>query len=254
MSEDCGAPSDSAAGAPGSAADTNTASADTGNALGVGDDAAAGHGEAQQGSAPQSGGFLFNGRLYRDQAHAEQAYKAQVGRVPEVQRQNAEYQRQVAQYEAELQALRQAVASQGYQGQGQGRQYGGQEAQSFAKELADSGELEFIANLADTHTVGHAMYAMAEAMEKRMESQFQQFEAEKVIPFQMQQEIQQGTQRLLNNVKPMLSEFPELEADADLVPEAAEAQDFVLNAVRGFPPEWLRGTPAAGEGAAAQTA
>jgi len=70
MSEDFGAPSGSAAGAPGSAADTNTASADTGNAPGVGDDAAAGHGEAQQGSAPQSGGFLFNGRLYRDQAHA----------------------------------------------------------------------------------------------------------------------------------------------------------------------------------------
>ena len=239
MSEDFGAPSGSAASTPGSAADTNTASADTGNALGVGDDAAAGHGEAQQDSAPQSGGFLFNGRLYRDQAHAEQAYKAQVGRVPEVQRQNAEYQRQVTQYEYELQALRQAVASQGYQGQEQGGQQGGQDAQSFAKELANSGELEFIASLAETQGVGHAMYAMAEAMEKRMQTQLQQFEAEKVMPFQMQQEVQQGTQRLLNNVKPMLSEFPELEADADLVPEAAEAQEFVLNAVRGFPPEWL---------------
>src|SRR3972149_4573009 len=119
----------------------------SGNALGGGDDAAAGHGEAQQGSAPQSGGFLFNGRLYRDQAHAEQAYKAQVGRVPEVQRQNAEYQRQVAQYESELQALRQAVASQGYQGQGQGRPQDGQDAQSFAKELGNSGGVGVIAGL-----------------------------------------------------------------------------------------------------------
>jgi len=239
MSEDFGAPSGSAGSTPGSAADTQSASADTGNAPGTGDDAAAGQGEAQQGSAPQSGGFLFNGRMYRDQAHAEQAYKAQVGRVPEVQRQNAEYQRQVAQYEAELQALRQAVSMQGYPGQGQGRQQGVQDPQPFAKELADSGELEFIANLAETQGVGHAMYAMAEAMEKRMQAQFQQFEAEKVMPFQMQQEVQQGTQRLLNNVKPMLSEFPELEADADASPEAAEAQEYVLNAVKSFPPEWL---------------
>lgn len=219
-------------------------SADTGNAPGAGADGVAGGGDLAQGqpSAPQTGQYLFRGRTFRDQKHAEEVFGGEVDRVRGVQRQNADLQKQLEAASAELTALRGLLS----QGQVPGRMQGAPQApqndgvpQSFADKLAKSGDLQFITQLAEEKGIGHAIYELARLMDQHTQEQINGFRDREIAPFIQNYEIQQGVSQLMGSVKQILPEFPELEADPEQNPEAAEAQQYVLERVKAFPPEWL---------------
>lgn len=219
-------------------------SAVSGNAPGNGVDGGVGGGDLAQAtaSASQPGQYLFRGRTFRDQRHAEEVLGGEIDRVRGVQRQNSELQKQVEAANAELNALRGLLS----QGQMPGRMQGMPQApqndgapQSFADKLAKSGDLDFIAQLAEEKGISHAMYEMARLMDQHTQEQIQGFRDQEITPFIRNYEMQQGLSRVMGSVKPVLAEFPELEADPEQSPEAAEAQQFVLERVKAFPREWL---------------
>lgn len=129
-----------------------------------------------------------------------------------------------------------------FAGQGQGSPQavqGGGAPGSFAERLATSGDLDFISQLAEEKGIGHAMFEMARLMEQHTQEQIQGIRDQEITPFIENFQLQQGVTQLLSSVKPILSEFPELEADSDTSPEVAEAHEYVLNTLKDLPPAWL---------------
>lgn len=246
MSEATGsAPAESAASAPGSSAagdvGQSSGAVDSGHAPGFGDAGAVG--SAPDSAAAQTPAeYVFAGRRYRDQKHAESAIQAQIGRTPEVQRQNALYQRQLAEMQQEMRALRaMAAAFQGGQG-GQGRQP--EIPQSLADQLNKSGDLEWFSKLAEDPEIGlkGALYAFTQAQEKQAEAREQAFLEKHVQPLLLQQQFGNAMSRVSGVHRQLQQEFPELD-DSNEAPGADEARQEILGIIQNFPREMLVNQP-----------
>jgi hypothetical protein len=161
-----------------------------------------------------------------------------------LQRQNADITKQLQQREAEIATLR-SLAQQGpVQGAAQGQKSSG--PPSFADELANSGELELFAKIAQDPEMGmgHAMYAMAQAFDKRLTSAMEQVQSETIQPLIRRQDGAEKMARVFSTVKEMSSDFPELVDYGENTPEdIAEAQQTILGMLEQLPPEWLANKP-----------
>lgn len=257
MSESMSAPAASAASesapASGAASDVlgQSGAGDIGNAPGVGQDAIAGDGSAQDSPAVTTPAeFIFNGRRYRDQAHAENAIQAMIGRVPHVQQENAQYQRQLAELQHELEALR-ALGLDPSAVQGGHEEKKAKEA--LQETLAKSGDLDFIAQLAEDPNIGlkGAIYELSRIMDERAEAREQAFLEQHVQPIIMQGKTEQTMTQVSRTLRELAQEFPELDPNNES-PEAQQAQAFVLPLVKKlFKPEALAEMPDAVLGLAA---
>lgn len=226
------------------------ASAVPGNAPEGGGDALAGvSGQGGELSSAAPSLFRFGGRDWQSLKHAEDAIKAQIGRTPEIQRQNAGYQKQITEMQAEMQALRRMAMSGTPQGPGPGGPQGRQGQggpRSLVQELEATGELGYIQHIAQDPDIGipGAVVAMGEALEKRMESRVERMLSEHVAPLAQQFQMQQGLAQFFGGAKPIIAQFPEL-ADDNQAPEAIEAREQVLQVLQTLPPEWLAQHPEA---------
>jgi hypothetical protein len=257
MSEGTGAPvgDTSAATAPegttAAVGSESQASAAVGNAPDGGVDAGAG--SVAQGTDPSAqqaaAEYLFGGRKFRDQKHAEDYFRSQAGRTPELQRQMAAFQAEKAQMQAEIEALRASVV--GRQGQGQVQaspqavQGASGQPKSFADELAQGGDLKFMRELAENPEYGleGALYVLAQKMDERVGSRVDQLKSETIDPYVHRNEQAQVVARTFGAAKNLAQNgFPELD-DSNQSPEAAEAQQEILERLKEMSPEFVRKNP-----------
>lgn len=259
MSEETGsvpALSGGDASAPSTPAETSSqssVSAPAGSAPGGGVDAGTA-GEATGTPAAQSAAqFAFLKRKFNDQKHAEEVLGSEIGMTRGLQRQNAELTKRLSTMEAELNALRPLVVErQTPRGQGQGVREGASApgaSQSFAKELAESGELELIAKIAADPEMGmgHAMYRMAELLDQRNSKQLEQLRGEVTGTLEereARQKQQVAVARGLTAAKSLVTDYPELDND-NQSDEAIEAQQAILDIITNLPqgPQWLATDP-----------
>lgn len=255
MSETQSAPvGDSAAtSAPGTAAagDVGQSGAgDFGNAPEVDSGATAGEGTAPDlaaGATPAE--FLFGGRKYRDQAHAENAISAMIGRQPHIQRENAAMQRRLAEMEAELQALHALGLSPGATQGGREEQ---KAAEALHEKLAKSGDLDFIAQLAENPEIGikGALYELQRLNDERAAAREQAFLENHIQPMLMQREVETAMTGVSRTLRELSQEYPELDPSNESE-EAQQAQAVILPMIeRLFKPEALAEMPDAVLGAA----
>ena len=233
--------------------DVVSASAGSGNAPGAGVDAVAGsETPGQPAETAAQARFRILNREFNDQKHAETVLGGEITRARSTQRELAEAKKQLEAYNAELGALRQMVAGRAGQTPGQGVDGGRQApsgARSFAKELAESGELEVIAKIAADPEMGlgHAMYRMAELMDERANSQVSQVREE--IRAEMAQQQTRSTQeravaKAIGSLGSLKADYPELDPQ-NQSEEAIEAQQAILEIIKSLPQgaQWLASEP-----------
>jgi hypothetical protein len=165
--------------------------------------------------------------------------------LPGVQRKLAESERKIQALESAL-AMREAGVSIG-QGQGQNAPRGQEsagESKSFAQELAESKDLQLIAEMAEDPKIGlaGALYHMADLMDNRHQKQLDGLRSEFTGEFQQQSLRQQQHQAVAKSfgiVKSLATEYPELD-ESNQSDEAYEAQQAVLETLEAqFTPEQL---------------
>jgi len=249
MSEATGAPAGGMAGgesspSPAAAGSDGQTGATTGYAPGS-MDAGAGDGSAQLDSAVAAPAeFSFGGRKYRDQSHAENAIAAMIGRQPQVQHENAELRRQLNQMQAELQALHAL-------GVDPGSIQGGQEGNKTAEEalqdrLAKSGDLDFLAQLAEDPKVGlrGALYEYTRLMDERAAAREQQFLEQHIQPMMQQRQVETAMTGVSRALRELSQAYPELDPENESE-EAQQAQAVILPMIKEyFRPEALNSNPA----------
>lgn len=214
--------------------------AGTGNAPGTGQAGGAELAQGQPSPTQAAAEFLFGGRKYRDQKHAEDSVRALFGKVPSVQRENAHLQAQLSEMQEEMSALRAMARAQG--GQGKPDKGSPAEQKAFADELVESGELEFITQLAEEKGIGHAVYALAQVQEKKLQAAIQQLREEAIQPIVFQNEVQNTMTRVMGTARELAQYFPELD-DNNSSPEAQQAQSEILEIIGRYPPEFLKENP-----------
>jgi hypothetical protein len=243
----------SAADAPGSTGAEATsqdvgavgaASADSGNAPGIGGDVTVGD-PAQAPVAPAAvpAGFEFGGRRFESQKKAEDFFRSQIGRLPETQRKIAEMERSLAERNAAFEALQRALAQQAAGGQEQGR--AGQSPATpqgpkpFAERLAEGGpnsQLAFIAQLAEEKGIAHALYVFAEQQDAYMNERVQSAIEENVAPLQQQSQFQQAMGSVVGAARGLAQQYPELD-EHNNAPEAVEARQEIVARWKTLPRE-----------------
>ena len=243
------------ASAPSSTGDTSgsqAASVPAGNAPGGDGDAGVAGGATDSAAfSPAAQPYSILKRNFRDQKHAEEVLGSEIGMTRGLQRQNAELTKRVELMSQELESLRPLIAARAAQGQGQvvpGAQPSG-EPKSFAKELVDGGDLDVIAQMFADPNMGpaHAMYYMAELLDKRNTSSLEQMRSEVRSEFdraatRTQQE--RAVAKAIGATHKLRSDYPELDPD-NQSDEAAEAQQEILKILQGLPQgaEWLAREP-----------
>jgi hypothetical protein len=115
---------------------------------------------------------------------------------------------------------------------------------SLAQELLKDGTLSVAAQMAANPEQGleHAMYAMAEGIEKRMRAEFDQFRSGVVDPIVTRSQQERAIANAFGTAKRLASEFPELD-DSNQSEEAEQAQEAILANLQRFPPEMLAQNP-----------
>lgn len=253
MSEDTATPSTGpAAVAPGSgdAVSGGEASALTGSAPGGGVDAVVAEGTPAAAAVASAAKFRILNREFNDQRHAEEILGSEIGKVRGLQRQNAELMKAKEQYEAELGALRELV-QRSRQGQGQG----GAEVErtvgpgSFAKELAENGELDVIAKIFADPEMGpaHAMYRMAELLDERNSRQVEQVREElrgELSQREVRSQQERAIAKAISVTRSLARDYPELD-ESNQSDEAIQAQQGILQILQSLPQgaEWLASDP-----------
>lgn len=206
--------------------------------------------EGQETSPQAPGGFVFGGRQFRDQKHAEEYFRSQVGRVPETQRKLAMQEKSLAEMQARMEALQNALVT--YQqagGIGQGGP--GQQAQpatpqGFADELVKSGDLQFISELAEEKGLAHAIYALADRFDQRIQhtlaDRTEQMIAERLMPIERRAEFTDRMNQNLSSIRQLAQAYPELDEN-NKSPEAQEAQQEILEIWKSLPQDLQFGNP-----------
>jgi hypothetical protein len=198
-------------------------------------------------SATPPGEFVFGGRRFRSQKHAEDYWNALAGRVPETQRKVSTYESQIAELNQTVQALQRALsAGPPSAPHAQGNVPGGPTQPAgpkpFAERLVESGDLAFITQLAEEKGLGHAIYALADLMGNEINGVRDQIRNEEIQPMIRQQEFSRIEGRALGVARNLGSEFPELE-NSNQSPEAVEAQQSFVETLKRFPPEFVAADP-----------
>ena len=258
MSDSSPAPvsSDSAAAAPESstaAVGSESASAGVGNAPDSGVDAVGSSGVPGASPAAQAAArFRILNREFADQKHAETVLGSEITRARTTQRELAEAKKQAELYQAEINALRSMAVRPPGGAVGQGRSEGQQPSagpKSFAKELAETGELDVIAKIFSDPEMGpgHAMYRMAELFDKRQQEQVGQVREEILGQFQQTQvrsQQERAVAKAIGVTKALSADYPELDG-SNQSDEAIEAQQGILEIIKALPQgaEWLATDP-----------
>ena len=219
-----------------------SASDDSGLAPGAAIDAA----PAAEITPPAPSEFVFGGRRFASQKQAEDYFRSQIGRVPDMQRKTAEQDRQIAELSSTVQALQRAL-SVGPQAAGPepGSARGVQTPagpKAFADRLVESGDLQFITQLAEEKGLGHAIYALADLMGNEINQVREQIRTEEIQPFVRQGQFREVETRALGVARNLGSQFPEFDAQ-NQAPEAIEAQQEFVSTLKQFPPEFVAGNP-----------
>lgn len=250
MSEDAGTPAPSsgapAASAPGGAdvaAGSTAASAVTGNAPGGGGDAVAADQTAPQASPTSPAKFRLLDREFTDQKHAEQVLKSELTRARQREREFSEAQNQINQYKAELDALRSVVAKQPSQVPGQVVPKGSSGMPngpgSFARELAENGELELIAKIFSDPEMGpaHAMYRMAEVMDEKYSRALSDMKQEihgELSQRDLTARQHQAVAQAIGVSRSLISDYPEFDEN-NQSEEAVQAQNGIVEILKALP-------------------
>ena len=248
MSDSSPAPvsSDSAAAAPESSAaavGSESASAGVGNAPDSGVDAVGSSGVPGGSPAAQAAArFRILNREFNDQKHAETVLGSEITRARTTQRELAEAKKQAELYQAEINALRSMAVRPPGGAVGQGRSEGQQPSagpKSFAKELAETGELDVIAKIFSDPEMGpgHAMYRMAELFDKRQQEQVGQVREEILGQFQQTQvrsQQERAVAKAIGATKTLSADYPELDGN-NQSDEAQEAQQGILEIIKALP-------------------
>lgn len=233
------------------------ASAGAGNAPGVGADAGlgseGGEGVAAPAAAPapppKPEGYVFAGRRFNDQKHAEDYVKAQLGILPGTQRKLAALERMLDERGAELESLRRSGGAPRVGGQGDDRSPGVPgEPQGWGKALKDSGDLELIADIAQQEGGfgPKALYALATVLGEHSEAEINKLVEERVEGRVSRVEKAREFEQHMNKVRaairhlgPIYQEFDE----SNTSPEAHEARAHIIETWKSYPPEFSLGNP-----------
>ena len=223
-----------------------SASGDSGLAPGVAVDAPPAV-EAVAPPPPTPSEFVFGGRRFQTQKQAEDFFRSQTGRVPEMQRKTAEQDRQIAELSQTVQALQRAL-SVGPQAPGRepgtarGVQTPAAGPKSFADRLVESGDLQFVTQLAEEKGLGHAIYALSELMGNEISQVRDQIRNEEIQPLLRQGQFREVEGRALGVARSLGQEFPELDYK-NQSPEAVESQEAFVSNLKQFPPEFVAANP-----------
>ncbi|HUW58419.1 MAG TPA: hypothetical protein VMZ92_17410 [Planctomycetota bacterium] len=233
-------------GAVGAGAVETGASADGGSVPAVGGDARPGPAPSAGSAVPATvaGEYLFGGRKFRDQGHAEQFFRTQLGKVPGIEKRLAGLD-QLEQENAELHRRLNLRNAEG----GQGRPREATPAKpkgGWGQELIESGDLALINELAEQKGVGHALYAMAELMGERtqtlLDQTVEQRVGERIGAIEKRQEFGEHMGNVMTAVRKLAPEYPELDEKNDS-PEAVEAREAILAIWRSLSPAEALGDP-----------
>jgi hypothetical protein len=196
--------------------------------------------------------FRILNREFNDQKHAETVLGSEITRARTTQRELAEAKKQAELYQAEINALRSMAVRPPGGAVGQGRSEGQQPSagpKSFAKELAETGELDVIAKIFSDPEMGpgHAMYRMAELFDKRQQEQVGQVREEILGQFQQTQvrsQQERAVAKAIGVTKALSADYPELDGN-NQSDEAIEAQQGILEIIKALPQgaEWLATDP-----------
>lgn len=218
-----------------------TASAGSGAAPGSGVDAGGSEGAPAVAAVSAPAEYLFRGRKFRDQKHAEEVFGSEVDRVRGVQRQNAELQRSLEARDAELASLRALVSRQSAAGQVQGATQGPKDGQrSLADRLNADGTLDLISEMASNPELGmkHAIYALAQALEGEIRTGFDGFKSDVLEPMFVRQAQERGVARGIAATRDLYPEYPWLDEQNDQSDAAIDARDEVFRILsESFSPE-----------------
>jgi hypothetical protein len=196
--------------------------------------------------------FRILNREFADQKHAETVLGSEITRARTTQRELAEAKKQAELYQAEINALRSMAVRPPGGAVGQGRSEGQQPSagpKPFAKELAETGELDVIAKIFSDPEMGpgHAMYRMAELFDKRQQEQVGQVREEILGQFQQTQvrsQQERAVAKAIGVTKALSADYPELDGN-NQSDEAIEAQQGILEIIKALPQgaEWLATDP-----------
>ena len=226
-----------------------SASDDSGLAPGAAVDAA----QAAEITSPAPSEFVFGGRRFASQKQAEDYFRSQTGRVPEMQRKTAEQDRQIAELSSTVQALQRALSV--------GPQAAGHEPGSargvqtpagpkpFVERFRDE-ELPFLMSLLQDPRTGEVRpngteeftYSLAEIMGNEMQSLEQRIVEKHLQPLVRQGQFREYETRALGAARNLGHEFPEFDAQ-NQAPEAIEAQQEFVSTLKEFPPEFVAANP-----------
>lgn len=228
-----------------------TASADSGNAPGSGVDVGKEGAPTDPTLAAPPSAFEILNKRFRDRKHAEEVLGAELGKQRSVQRENSRLQNQLQSMRSEMDGLRALLQGRQGEGQEQGTP-GGPKAPagptSFARELAENGELNVIAKIFADPEMGpaHAMYRMAELLDERQSKSLEAVRGELSSQFEQQQvrsQQERAVAKTFGVVKNLAQTYPELD-ESNQSEEAEAAQREILQIITDtFPPETLAANP-----------
>jgi hypothetical protein len=230
----------------------SSASDETGLAPGPVADAASALGAQGEPSAPPAGEFVFAGRRWPSAKHAEDYFRSQGGRVPDLQRKTAEQERQIAELSSTVQALQRAlsVTPPAEPGQGNGRGTQTPAGQQPFIERFRNDDLPFLLDCLRPSAEGEDpsagvarfTYGLAEVVGREMESLREQIRQEDVAPIVRQHQFREHESRVLNVARGLGGDFPEFD-NANQAPEAVQAQQEFVSVLKQFPPDFVVANP-----------
>ena len=197
----------------GDAGAAQSASGDSGVAPGAAVDASLAQDAQVEPSAPPPSEFVFGGRRFATQRQAEDYFRSQIGRVPEMQRKTAEQDRQIAELSSTVQALQRALSvGPAAAGPEQGSARGVQTpagSKPFVERFRDE-ELPFLMSLLQDPENGAQKftYALAEIMGNEMQGLEQRIVEQHFQPYVRQAQFREHESRALGAARNLGSEFP----------------------------------------------
>jgi len=243
-----GLPTSDSGGAPGAEGGVGEggASVDSGHAPAVDGDAALetdGQGDL---SPVAASGFTFLGKQYKSLAEIEAFHKSQAGRVPELQRKEAEAVKQLADLREERDrafrtlALQSAERGQGGAGAGAPAKV---EPKSWADELNEGGDLKFVADQMREASVEHGIYALVDMIQKRTGAHVDRALSENVQPLRQKSEFDSHVTRVFRAMKSLSKDYPEFDEATSDSPDAEEARQEIIGIWKSLPRELSLGDP-----------
>jgi hypothetical protein len=220
------------------------ASVGSGNAPAAGDDAGLGAGEtgaAGAATAPAPSEYVFANRKFRDQKHAEDYVRAQLGILPGTQRKLAALERMVDEQTARLESYGRGggngAAREGVRGADQDAPAAG-----WGKALQESGDLDLIAEIHETKGPKAAYFALAQVLQEHTQAHIDAQVDERVGVVERGREFDQHMGRVTGAIRKLSPMFPEFDESNDS-PDAAEARNEIISIWKSFPRDFALGNP-----------